>query len=181
MISPSAAGSINAQLEGIADAKAEELKFFHWPLEFPDVYEKGGFDVIIGNPPWEKIKLQEKEFFSTRDEKIANATNKAKRNKLINRLRETNPKLYEEYLAALNYSEASGKFIRGSGRLPEIPPLGEFKTACLQDAGNLSNNIAGSFDRIPSRGIFDRSFNVGQMRNQVLFRDMHQLRQFPNG
>lgn len=34
----------------------------HWPMEFPDIMARGGFDVIIGNPPWERIKLQEKEF-----------------------------------------------------------------------------------------------------------------------
>ena len=33
----------------------------------------GGFDVILGNPPWERVKLQEKEFFAGRDPEIANA------------------------------------------------------------------------------------------------------------
>ena len=28
-----------------------ELKFFHWTLEFPEVFENGGFDVVLGNPP----------------------------------------------------------------------------------------------------------------------------------
>ncbi len=32
---------------------AEEYVFFHWELEFPDVFqEKGGFDAVIGNPPY---------------------------------------------------------------------------------------------------------------------------------
>ncbi|WP_152918086.1 Eco57I restriction-modification methylase domain-containing protein, partial [Ardenticatena maritima] len=31
---------------------ADEVGFFHWPLEFPDVFEKGGFDVVLGNPPF---------------------------------------------------------------------------------------------------------------------------------
>src|SRR5262249_46675851 len=42
---------------------AEAHLFFHWPLAFPDVFLRGGFDVVLGNPPWERIKLQEKEFF----------------------------------------------------------------------------------------------------------------------
>ncbi|RMG39037.1 MAG: hypothetical protein D6732_04610, partial [Methanobacteriota archaeon] len=41
---------------------ANEVKFFHWELEFPEVFEKGGFDAVIGNPPWEKIKVETKEF-----------------------------------------------------------------------------------------------------------------------
>ncbi|WP_210374366.1 class I SAM-dependent DNA methyltransferase, partial [Borreliella garinii] len=37
-------------------------KFFHYGIEFPDIEE--GFDIVIGNPPWEKIKFNEAEFFS---------------------------------------------------------------------------------------------------------------------
>jgi predicted ATPase len=43
--------------------------FFHWELEFPDVFtEKGsGFDAIVANPPWETRKPSSKEFFGNRD------------------------------------------------------------------------------------------------------------------
>ncbi|WP_418906248.1 Eco57I restriction-modification methylase domain-containing protein (plasmid) [Borreliella tanukii] len=37
-------------------------KFFHYGIEFPDIQE--GFDIVIGNPPWEKTKFDESEFFS---------------------------------------------------------------------------------------------------------------------
>ncbi|WP_210372423.1 class I SAM-dependent DNA methyltransferase [Borreliella garinii] len=37
-------------------------KFFHYGIEFPDI--EGGFDIVIGNPPWEKTKFNESEFFS---------------------------------------------------------------------------------------------------------------------
>ncbi len=48
--------------------------FFHWPLEFPEVFADGGFDAILSNPPWERIKLQgAEEFFAVRDERIASA------------------------------------------------------------------------------------------------------------
>jgi len=41
------------RVAGLALALAQEQHFFHWPLEFPDVFAQGGFDVILGNPPWE--------------------------------------------------------------------------------------------------------------------------------
>ena len=83
------------QLNGEANAASQVHPFFHWPLEFPDVFERGGFDVVLGNPPWERIKLQEKEFFDTRDRDIATAANKAARERLIRALPEHNPALAE--------------------------------------------------------------------------------------
>src|ERR1700681_2621859 len=53
---------------------------------FPDVMAAGGFDVALGNPPWERIKLQEQEFFASRDPEIAQAPNAAVRGQLIKKL-----------------------------------------------------------------------------------------------
>ncbi len=44
--------SIVGTLTGKAAAAAAQGNFFHWPLEFPEVFEEGGFDVVLGNPPW---------------------------------------------------------------------------------------------------------------------------------
>ena len=114
-----------AQAQMVA-ALAEQYRFFHWYLEFPDVFGDGsasqdgdgGFDVVLGNPPWERIKLQEKEFFAGRDAKIANAGTAAQRRKLIARLPATNPSLHAAYAAALHDSETTGHFLRNSGRFP---------------------------------------------------------------
>ena len=62
---------------------AEEYSLFHWELAFPHVFARGGFDVVLGNPPWERVKLQEKEFFAKREPSIATARNAAERKKLI--------------------------------------------------------------------------------------------------
>ncbi len=100
---------------------AQHHNFFHWHLEFLDVFgEKGegGFDVVLGNPPWERIKLQEKEFFATRDLEIVNARTAAIRRKLIAKLPEINPALAAEFATALRQSEGESKFIRDSKRYP---------------------------------------------------------------
>jgi hypothetical protein len=77
-------GNLYGPLEGAAIDAAEFARAFHWPLAFPQVMiGRGGFDVVLGNPPWERIKLQEQEFFASRDPEIANAANKAERQKLI--------------------------------------------------------------------------------------------------
>jgi methylase of polypeptide subunit release factors len=53
----------------IAGVVARQRRFFHWELEFPDVFmgEAAGFDAIVGNPPWEIQKPSSKEFFSNLD------------------------------------------------------------------------------------------------------------------
>lgn len=112
---------------GKADALSMEHKFFHWPLEFPDVFEQGGFDVILGNPPWERIKLQQQEFFATRSAEIANAPNAATRNRLINALPQTNPELFNEYESAVHMADATGKFLRESGRC-QLTAVGDINT-----------------------------------------------------
>ena len=53
----------------VAERIAAEMRFFHWELEFPDVFREAGsgFDAILGNPPWDIAKPVSKEFFSDVD------------------------------------------------------------------------------------------------------------------
>jgi hypothetical protein len=94
-------------------------RFFHWHLEFPEVFTDeggGGFDCMLGNPPWEQIELAEKEFFAERDPEIANAPNTAKRKRLIEKLRETNPRLWLDFLNAKRSVDSQTRFIRKSNK-----------------------------------------------------------------
>ncbi|MDJ0718558.1 MAG: Eco57I restriction-modification methylase domain-containing protein [Prochloraceae cyanobacterium] len=110
-----------------ANKLAEEKRFFHWCLEFPEVFENGGFSCVIGNPPWERIKLQEKEFFTTKSPEIANAKNKAARTRLIKHLVETNPQLLQEFEAAKYFANAQSRFLRESDRFT-LTAVGDINT-----------------------------------------------------
>lgn len=48
------------------DRVVGERRFFHWEIEFPDVFgpERSGFDAVLGNPPWETVQMEPVEFFS---------------------------------------------------------------------------------------------------------------------
>lgn len=94
------------------------VRFFHWPLEFPEVFANGGFDVILCNPPWEKINVSQQEFFDSRDAAIATAPNKAARLSLIASLATTNRALWQEYQDALHDSDGLDKFLRISDAYP---------------------------------------------------------------
>ncbi len=95
-------------------------RFFHWELAFPTVFgrEQDGFDVVLSNPPWERIKLQEKEWFASRSPEIAAAANAAARKRLIAALEREDPALYAAYLADLRGAEGESAYIRASGKYP---------------------------------------------------------------
>ena len=102
---------------------AREYQFFHWHICFAEVMSSGGFDVVLGNPPWERIKLQEKEFFATRSPDIASARNKAERYNLIQTLNHSDStqvekRLYAEFYEAKRRAESLSSFIRYSDRYP---------------------------------------------------------------
>ncbi|MCK4306421.1 MAG: SAM-dependent DNA methyltransferase, partial [Candidatus Eisenbacteria sp.] len=118
-------------------ARVAELKnryrFFHWHLAFPEVFREpelgekptseqggwsGGFDVVLGNPPWERIKLQEKEFFAARDPEIASAPNAAARRRMIAALKTTNPQLLEAFEQAKREAEGASHLVRRTGLYP---------------------------------------------------------------
>ncbi|HZM06096.1 MAG TPA: hypothetical protein VFC44_24100, partial [Candidatus Saccharimonadales bacterium] len=107
---------IDARIHGNAATLALHQPFFHWPLEFPEVFAAGGFDVVLSNPPWERIKLQEQEFFAARDQRIADAPNKAARSRLITELIQKNPALHAEFIATAHAADCGSKFLRQSER-----------------------------------------------------------------
>ena len=115
------------------DRLTAEYRFFHWHLEFPHIFPTessdggtvndatgwyGGFSVVIGNPPWERVKLQEQEFFASRDPDIAKAPNAAARKRLIAELPTTNPALYDAFASEKRNADGLSHFMRNSGRYP---------------------------------------------------------------
>ncbi|NCC84865.1 MAG: hypothetical protein EOM03_12175 [Clostridia bacterium] len=95
-----------------------QYQFFHWHLAFPEVFGHGGFDVMLGNPPWERVKLQEKEWFAERSPEIANAPNAAARKKLIAQLQKSEPEIFQAFLDDLRKAEGESHFMRSSLRYP---------------------------------------------------------------
>ncbi|GLV52905.1 hypothetical protein TBS_34670 [Thermobispora bispora] len=129
-----AGGTLPEPVEKELDRLVQRYRFFHWHLEFPEIFRvngsavdfnpdtgwAGGFTCVLGNPPWEKVKLSEKEFFASRDEAIATAGNKAAREKLIKALAESEDgrALYREFIDAKRQADGESHFVRRSGRYP---------------------------------------------------------------
>lgn len=101
-----------------AQKLADQYNFFHWHLAFPEVFKREGFDVILGNPPWERVKLQEKEWFAERRPDIADAPNSAARKRLIESLRTDSPRLFAEFQDGLRQADGESHLMRHSGLYP---------------------------------------------------------------
>ena len=117
-------------------------RFLHWHLAFAEIMQDGGFDAVLANPPWERIKLQEKEFFATRSPEIAGARNKAARHRLIRQLNradapEADKELFRAFTSAKHEAEAASQFARTGGRFPltgvgDVNTYAVFAETCLR-------------------------------------------------
>lgn len=136
-----------------AQIACQQATVLHWPLAFPQVFAAGGFDCVLGNPPWERIKLQEEEFFATRHRDVALAKNKAERSQRIQWLSEgmlakhlfpqlgatereceAEKRLYQEFIQARRTAEAASVFMHvngdDGGRYP-LTGVGDVNTYAL--------------------------------------------------
>jgi len=109
---------LSADLESEVSALASQYRFFHWHLAFPQVFARGGFDCMLGNPPWEQTELKEKEWFASRRPEIAEASNAAVRKKLISSLFEIDPKIYHQFTEELRGHDGLGHMLANSGAYP---------------------------------------------------------------
>jgi hypothetical protein len=167
-------------LIGRAKDIASEESFFHWPLEFPAVFQDGGFDCILGNPPWEGLKVRDKEFFATRRPEIANASTAAKREEMIEELADTDPALYQDYQRAVERAAQQVKFIHESGRYP-LTGHGNLNTYAIfaEVAFNRINSIGTSGIIVP-QGIATDSQTQAYFQEIVEYQQLKSLLGFEN-
>lgn len=101
------------------DNAATVGRYFHWCVEFPEVFaDGGGFDVMCGNPPWDKLQMEDEKWFEGKDESVVHAANQAARNRKIAELEISNPTLFKEYVNARLNIACQANFIKNSGRFP---------------------------------------------------------------
>ncbi|NMW32042.1 restriction endonuclease [Altererythrobacter sp. RZ02] len=85
----------------------DEERFLNWQITFPGVWtnwasaaREGGFDAVVGNPPWDRIKLQQVEWFAARRPEIAKAQRASDRKKMIAALKANDDPLFDDYQKA---------------------------------------------------------------------------------
>ena len=169
-------GQIFGLLEAAAVDAAGYARAFHWPLAFPEVMiGKGGFDVVLGNPPWGQIQLDDMKWFASNNVEIACEQNKSDRDEMIQDLEKSDFSLYSRYQMAKRVVESSQIFIQSSGRFP-ASSYGRLNTApCFAEMFiDLANQ--GNAGIIVPSGILTDDFNkklfgrfVGESRLKSAF------------
>ena len=108
-----------------AHAIVQRERFLHWEVAFPGVWQnwqhnqpEGGFDAVIGNPPWDRIKLQEVEWFASRAPELARAPTATARRTAIQKLRKQADPLAAHFDAAKAQSDKLAHWVRTSGDYP---------------------------------------------------------------
>ncbi|MGZ3215978.1 Eco57I restriction-modification methylase domain-containing protein [Paracoccus sp. T5] len=119
--------SRNAMMD--APKAARRARAFHWPLEFPDVMQRGGFDVVLGNPPWEVMQLSEEEYFASRKPEIAELKGAA-RKRAIAKLEAAEPEVFASFAVDKRAFESGNEFARESGRF-DLTARGKVNTYSL--------------------------------------------------
>ena len=119
--------SRDAHLPHVMDALglAARERFLNWQVAFPGVWSDweakeltGGFDAVIGNPPWDRMKLQQVEWFAARRPEIAMAPRAADRKRMIAELQKADDPLAEDFRIASERAAAAARVARSSGDYP---------------------------------------------------------------
>ena len=102
-----------------------EERFLNWQATFPGVWTnwqsvepEGGFDAVIGNPPWDRMKLQQVEWFATRRREIAFAPRAAERKRMIAALEREHDPLAQDFAVASERAAMASRIARSSGDYP---------------------------------------------------------------
>jgi hypothetical protein len=119
-------GHAHSTAVAAARVACQDARVLHWPLAFPQVFAAGGFDCVLGNPPWEVSQMGEEEFFATRAPEVA-ALQGDKRKRAIAELQQQNPTLWQTFVVESQRIAAANTFYRESGRFP-LSAVGKLNT-----------------------------------------------------
>ncbi len=95
-----------------------QYRFFHWHLAFPQVFAHGGFDCILGNPPWDMQEIKDNEFFAREYPQLLAVTSAKEKAGVLETIAIERPALWESYTCYCRTVNGQTHLIMGSGRFP---------------------------------------------------------------
>ena len=141
----------------LANRLAEQYHFFHWELELADIFaDNGGFDLILGNPPWLKVEWQEAGIMGDANPLFVLRNFSASQ---LNALREQSfidyPKLKADYFAEFEQSEGTQNFLNAQVNYPLLKGIQTNLFKCFLPQAWMANNPKGVAGFLHPEGIYD--------------------------
>jgi hypothetical protein len=182
------------ELDAEVHTLSGNYQFFHWHLAFPEVFARGGFDCIVGNPPWDKIQPEEEKFFSTIRPDITNAPSAKARKELIQALPLEDPSSHSLWEAYKRKIDATCHFLRsssilrftGDGNLNSYRVFTERAASLISLLGQVGLIVQTGFATDESgKELFDHLLTQGKLRRLLdfenrkkFFPDVHAMMRF---
>jgi hypothetical protein len=107
-----------ADLATEVEHQSSQYQFFHWHLAFPEVFAKGGFDCVLGNPPWDMQEVKDNEFFAADFPEILAVKSAKDKARVLDKIRESAPALWESYQVYVRVTGGQRHLMADSGRFP---------------------------------------------------------------
>lgn len=141
----------------VAERVAQSQKFLHWELEFADIFSKrGGFDLVLGNPPWLKVEWNEggimgeaNPLFDIRKFSASKLTT------LREEAFEHYPQLLNDYISEYEGSEATQKFLNAFANYPVLKGMQTNLYKCFLPVGWMVTNSRGVSGYLHPEGVYD--------------------------
>ncbi|WP_234532929.1 Eco57I restriction-modification methylase domain-containing protein [Streptomyces shenzhenensis] len=172
----------------------DRYRFFHWHLEFPDVFSvpesgagvdkgtgwAGGFDCVLGNPPWDQVQVDAREFFAATRADIAQASTMAARNRMIKKLATEDPELFAAFTEEQRANDGFKHFVHSSSHFP-LTAYGRLNTYSLfSELAHKLTGRRGAVGQIIPSGIATDSFNQHFFKDLINRKSLVSLYDFRN-
>ncbi|MGL4504040.1 MAG: Eco57I restriction-modification methylase domain-containing protein, partial [Planktothrix sp.] len=170
---------LNPRLQ-LVEELGERYRFFHWELEFADIFQlNGGFDLMVGNPPWIKIQWQEGDVLGDYDPltviRNLSASELAQRRE---KLFEQYPRLRPGYFQEYEESEGTQNFLNAMQNYPLLKGSQTNVFKCFLPQVWTFNKTAGVSGFLHPEGVYDDA--KGGLFRRELYRHLKAHFQFQN-
>ena len=160
---------------------SQHYQFFHWHLAFPDVFRvpgdgekpeneqagwSGGFDAVLGNPPWERIQPEAIKFFAMTHPELLDLK-RDDRNQAIEALANSDPSIYATWIEKRCEDLSTTRFLKLSGRFSLSTTKNVNSYAVFQELALDLLSIAGHSGLVLQSGIATDDINKDLFRHLI--------------
>jgi len=164
----------------LAQSQADQHKFLHWELEYADIFqERGGFDLILGNPPWIKVEWNEQSLLSDFDPKFAiRHLNAKETTDSREALFSAKPTARPEYIVECVAQEATQAFLNAQQNYPLLKGVQTNLYKCFLPVGWMLAGQRGVVGYLHPEGPYDDS--KGGVLREAIYARLRAHFQFQN-